>query len=125
MHRFILPLLLLSACARTPAQQAAREAERQKLARCGAIEVYPMGVTPPRPYRVVGPVQVTSERNPSSRDRALRSQACGVGADAIIDVRESSTVSAQYVPGSLASPDDTMEATGTAIVYTDVPPPAP
>jgi hypothetical protein len=122
MGRILLFALCIAGCARTPAEQAARDAERQKRAHCGALEVYPMGVTPPRPYRVLGPVQVSANRNPSSRDRALRDSACGLGADAVMDVSEQVGLgTAQGATGGLmAAADESITATGTAIAFTDV-----
>src|SRR3954454_13948102 len=85
MKRLIFASLLLVGCAHTTPEEQAR------LARCARVEVYPMGVTPPRPYRVLGPVNSTDD-NPAGRSRALRDQACAMGGDAVMDVTEQQTV---------------------------------
>lgn len=118
-------VLALAACAGTSQDPAARDADRQRLVRCGAIEVYPSGLQPTRPYRVLGPVQVASERIVSSRDRALRDRACALGADAIIDVAEEPRSHQPQVPTSGALISDELVASGTAVAFTDVSAPAP
>lgn len=124
LRLFAIALVLapLGGCAhQTPAERAAEAAERQ---RCGSLEIYPSGVTPPRPYRVLGPVSADYDGIPSHRDQMLRERACGLGADAVMDVRESNPLAeTQSIGGAQASAQS--EADGTAIRFTDTTPPTP
>ena len=116
---------LLVACT-TPAERAERA---QMLAHCQSIVVFPSPIRPDRPFRMLGSVQVQTERASSSTYRQLREQACSLGADAVMDVKEMSFGVADNivaVPGSYGSnPQATY--TGMAVRYTDTvtPPPAP
>jgi len=92
-------------------------------ARCGAVELYPFGITPPKRYRIVGPVAVESDGIPTHSDRALQERACEIGADGVIDIREE-----QPPPGD---PSLAQHATvsGTAVAFIVdapvAPPPTP
>ncbi|HEY7954183.1 MAG TPA: hypothetical protein VII38_02785 [Polyangia bacterium] len=111
----------LAGCAhQSPEARAAEQARRQK---CGAIEIYPNGVTPPRPFRVLGPVSADYDGIPSHRDQTLRDRACELGADAVMDVRESNPLASQSIGGNEAAAQS--EADGTAIAFTDTAAPAP
>jgi len=86
--------------------------------RCGLIEVFPAGVGPSRPYRVLGPVS-TDDNNP---EQALRESACRLGADAIVDFRREVGVSqAQSVGGTSSAIESRVPSSGTAVAYTDGP----
>src|SRR2546426_867718 len=100
----VVGLLELSGCAHQDPQ--ARADEQRRLQRCASIEVYPLGVTPPRPYRILGPVSGSSDGIPAHRDRTLQERACALGADAVMDVSERALL-------------DNVEAGGTAVAYTD------
>ena len=85
MKYLLVGLFLVGGCAhQTPEQRAA---EQQRRERCARVEIYPMGVNPPRQYRVLGPVAAYDDPNPSLRERKLQQQACDIGADAVVDVK--------------------------------------
>jgi len=106
--------LVLIGCATTEAQRAAREQERARMERCARVELYPSGVTPQRPFRVLGPVAANDD-NPASRSRSLQEQACRIGADAVIDVVDE-TPTVQPLAGSSFQGGS---SGGTAVAYTD------
>jgi hypothetical protein len=81
-------VLLLAGCAHTPDALQAREAERARRARCATVELYQFGITPPRRYRILGPVSVESDGIPAHSDRALQDRACEIGGDGVVDIRE-------------------------------------
>jgi hypothetical protein len=84
--RLLLVAALAAGCAHSTPEQ--REAEAQRERKCASIEIYPPGVTPPRHYKVLGPVGVETDNIAAHRDSALRDRACQLGADAVIDVQE-------------------------------------
>ena len=107
MKFVFLGLLLVGGCAhQTPEQRAA---ERERRDRCARVELYPMGVTPPRPYRVLGPVSAWNEANQARREQVLQEDACALGADAVIDVKVETT--------------QENASAGTAVAYIADPPP--
>jgi hypothetical protein len=112
----LLGLFELSGCAHQDPQ--ARAAEQRRLQRCASIEVYPLGVTPPRPYRILGPVSVSSDGIPAHRDRTLQDRACALGADAVMDVSERALLDSAEVGGN-SQAGANVEAGGTAVAYTD------
>jgi hypothetical protein len=115
MKWLLLGCLCGAACASTtPAQ---REAERARLERCAQVELYPMGVSPPRPYRVLGPVSVTD--GTTGRRRDLQNQACALGADAVIDVVEQTALAEGSVAPNAYGRQPTLTTGGTAIAFTD------
>jgi len=102
------------------ATQGAGMAKDQPLdrRRCSMVEVFPAGLRPSRPYRVLGPVS-TDENN---AEQALRESACRIGADAVIDfARETGISQSQSVGGSSAAIEARVPSSGTAIAYTDLP----
>ena len=74
--------------------------------RCNTIELYQTGLSPSRPYRVLGPVSGDDER-------ALREQACQIGGQAIIDLRRE----APPIATTTGEPRGTVS--GTAVMFTD------
>jgi hypothetical protein len=85
MKYLLVGLFLVGGCAhQTPEQRAAEQQRREK---CARVEIYPAGITPPRPFRVLGPVAAYDDANPTLRERKLQQQACDIGADAVIDVK--------------------------------------
>jgi len=110
MKWLILGIVLVGGCAHQTPEQ--REAERQKRERCARVEIYPMGVTPPRAYRVLGPVSTWNEVNPALRERKLQQQACDLGADAVIDVKTELRI--DETAGGASGNEDTA---GTAVAY--------
>ncbi len=111
----VLGILCAAACATSPEQ---RSAEREHAQRCARIEMYPLGVTPSRPFRVLGPLSVSSDGNPSRRDRSLQDRACQLDADAVIDVHDESA--AQGVQLSTQSAQtDSVTSSGTAVAYVE------
>jgi hypothetical protein len=118
-NRLLLVCWLAGCATATP---AAREAERAQLQRCAAIEIYPFGVSPPRPYRVLGPLEVSTDGNPAHRDHRLQERACQLGADAVIDVRDESPAGVQPMHSS-GGGEERMSASGTAVAFTDGAPP--
>jgi hypothetical protein len=79
----------IAGCSHSPEAIRARQQERARIARCYSIEVYEFGMQPPRRYRVLGVIGVDGQDNPALRTRELQQRACQLGADAIMDVRES------------------------------------
>jgi hypothetical protein len=74
--------------ARAERRMAAHEA-RMAQADCQArLEVYPPGMRPQRPYRVLGPVDGTWGFTIEARFQRMRKKACELGAQAIIDADE-------------------------------------
>ena len=112
VKRALLVLVAASCAHQTPEQRAAEAAHEQ---RCAAIEIYPPGMSPARPYQVLGPVGANTEVI-SMRDRALRDSACALGADAVIDVHEQS---AQSQDPYAASANRSVEVSGTAVSWSD------
>jgi hypothetical protein len=108
--------LLVGGCAHTTPEQA--QAERAQAERCARVEIYPMGVTPPRPYRVIGPVS-SEQNNAASRNRDLQDKACAIGADAIVDVTEQHPVPENGLGTAPATRDGATTAGGLAIAFTD------
>ena len=109
--------LLASSCAHQ--DPAARAAEQARLQRCASIEIFPLGVRPPRPYRILGPLAVTFDGISSHRDRTLQNRACDLGADAVMDVSERTPLT---VDRHFATPEMVelaVELSGTAVAYTD------
>lgn len=90
--------------------QAIAEAEAQR-ERCANIEVFPVGQAPPRPFRVIGPVSADWSFSTEARQRTLRSEACALGADAVVSARE--------FPHRRADGESWTSATGSAVVYTE------
>ena len=84
--------------------------EHRDLARCNTIELYQSGLSPSRPYRVLGPVSGDDER-------AVRDQACQIGGQAIIDLRRE----AAAVPNAVGSGEQRGSYSGTAVIFTDSP----
>ncbi|HZS37018.1 MAG TPA: hypothetical protein VFF06_09330 [Polyangia bacterium] len=113
-------MVLAGGCARTPEALRAREAERARRARCYTVELYQFGLTPPRRYRVLGPVAVDADPIAARRDRALQEQACALGADAVVDIREDAA------PLGGATEVQLQTVSGTAVAFVvDEPTPAP
>jgi hypothetical protein len=83
--------------------------ERRDQARCQTIELYQTGLSPSRPYRVLGPVSGDDER-------AVREQACQIGGQAIIDLRRETPSVSATVGG-----EQHATVSGSAIVFTDNP----
>jgi hypothetical protein len=107
MKYLLVGLFLVGGCAhQTPEQRAAEQQRREK---CARVEIYPMGVTPPRPYRALGPVASYDGADPALRERKLQQQACDIGADAVIDVKP-----------EMGDRDGT---TGMAVAYVEETPP--
>jgi hypothetical protein len=117
---------LLLAAAPGCAPRAARpdgDPAKDERARCSALEVYPLGVRPSRPYRSLGVVQATRFRTSVERDDALRQEACTLGADAVIDVEERGG-SATAFGASGEAPGSDAVASGTAVKFLAEAPPA-
>jgi hypothetical protein len=106
-------LALSAGCATTAAE---RQAEQVRQQRCAAIEIYPTGVVPSRPYRILGPVTVPTGGGPVRRDSSLRARACEIDADAVIDVRDEVPLQAQGEPYGAAR-EEQGSASGTAIAF--------
>lgn len=113
MKRALLVLVAAGCAHQTPEQ---REAELARERRCAAVEIYPPGMSPARPYRVLGPVGVSTDNLSAHRDRALRDSACALGADAVIDIHEDATA-AQNPYASSAN--QSVEVSGTAVSWSD------
>jgi hypothetical protein len=120
MKYLTLAMLFTCACATSPEQ---RQAERALLQRCATIELYPEGVQPQRAYRVIGPVSVSSDGNPSHRDRTLQDQACAINADAVIDVRDEHAAPSETPHGWDPLQDASVTSSGTAVAFVVEPPP--
>ena len=73
---------------------------------------------------MLGPVSADYDGIPSHRDQTLRDRACELGADAVMDVRESNPLATTQSVGASAATAQS-EADGTAIVFTDAVAPAP
>jgi hypothetical protein len=112
----LVGLLEVSGCAHQDPE--ARAAEQRRQQRCASIEVYPLGVAPPRPYRILGPVSVSSDGIPAHRDRTLQDRACALGADAIMDVSEHALLDNSEAGANMQA-GGSIEAAGTAVAYTD------
>ena len=111
-------VLLAGGCARTPEALRAREAERARRARCYTVELYQFGLTPPRRYRILGPIAGDADPIVARRDRALQEQACALGADAVVDIREDTTQTGG------ATEVQPQAVSGTAVAFiADEPPP--
>lgn len=101
-------------------------------ARCGdlavlaAIDVYPMGLNPRRPFEAVGTVETGLEGSAMQRVASLQAQACALGANAVIGWSEEGLgrgLAAAFQDGAtiLSVPDGRpVTASGIAVVYTDV-----
>ena len=124
MRRRILPLILV-ACT-TPEQRAQ---QALMYARCQSMEVFPDGARPDRPYHVVGAVQAQIEQITAIPFQVLKAQACAFGADAVIDVRELSSLGANTLeearPGILLLNRAPRLFTGVAIRYDETQPTQP
>jgi hypothetical protein len=117
MKSLVVPVvtLTLAACASSPEARRAEEAQR---IRCASIDIFPMGVSPGRPYRVLGPLSV--DGGARSGEQALRDRACSIGADAVVDYRREAPIGTPS-PGQFGdAPADHTLLTGTAVAYTDV-----
>jgi hypothetical protein len=113
MSRYLWALLLVGVgCAHTSPEE--RMAEQQRLARCAAIELYPPGLQPPRPYRIIGPLTVMAASHSAARDANLRDRACSLDADAVIDIRDEFNVHTNELP---YHNETDVTSTGTAIAY--------
>jgi len=111
----------LAGCASSP---EARRAEEARRIRCASIDIFPFGLAPPRPYRVLGPLSV--DAGARAGDQALRDRACSIGADAVVDYRrEAPSAASSFVPpttGTSLEPNaDHLLLSGTAVAYTDGP----
>lgn len=83
--------------------------------RCVSVEVFPNGMTPGRPYRVLGSVQTpVGDMQTTAAEQMLVREACRLGADAIIvdprDMMPFDNGNRSYL-------------VATAVVYTDTTPP--
>jgi hypothetical protein len=111
--------LALIGCAHVTPEEA--KAERDRAMRCARVEVYPMGITPPRPYRVLGLVSSTRESS-TSRTHDLQEKACAIGADAVVDMTEQQVVQDPTAAGTTGSTTGSgATAGGTAVAFTDSP----
>jgi hypothetical protein len=138
----VVVLLLVAAtasgCGASAQTLAARDAKRQrKLAveQCAAtLEVYPPGMRPTRPFRVLGPVEGEWGFTAGSRFERMRKNACELGAQAIIDASEhyqevAGTRTTTLGQDALGRPVAVVEeprssvrrTTALAIAYTDTP----
>ncbi|MBS2018619.1 MAG: hypothetical protein JST00_37480 [Deltaproteobacteria bacterium] len=81
--------------ARAEAAQRRTEIRQAKLraAQCeSSIEIYPPGMRPNRPFRVLGPVDGTWGFTVESRFQRMRRKACEMGATALLDAEERNDV---------------------------------
>ncbi len=113
----------------------ARHREKMAVGECQArLEVYPPGMRPQRPFRVLGPVDGAWGFTVEARFERMRRKACELGAQAIIDADEhyevvagTTTTSVRY--DELGRPVTVTEephstvrrTTALAIVYTTEP----
>jgi hypothetical protein len=84
MRGAILAAFCLVGCAHT--QQ--RDAEIAAAKKCAAIQIFPAGMSPNLPYRVIGPVSVAHDDIQAHREQALQESACQLEADAVIEVND-------------------------------------
>jgi hypothetical protein len=117
MKSLVVVALAVAGCAASPEVRRAEEARR---IRCASIEIFPMSIAPPRPYRVLGPVVV----DVNSRDDGLRNRACQLDADAIVDYRREVpdiTPAVMTANAYYHAENERALLSGVAVVYTDKP----
>ena len=127
----VVALAAPAGCSHSPEAMRARQIESARVARCYSITVYEFGLQPPRRYRVLGPIGIDREDNPALRIRELQQRACELGADAVVDVRETEPLDAvdKNVPVYLGSGPSgayrSVTAMAVAWLDPDPSPPAP
>jgi hypothetical protein len=133
----VLGLVFVTGCAATPEEIAAHDAKYALKAQreyCQqSIEVFPPGMQPQRPFRVLGPVEAHWNLTAEGRFKTMRRKACDMGAHAIMDAADNTV----YHPGATTTYVDAWGrpvvvaqqpggarryASAMAIVYIDLPP---
>jgi hypothetical protein len=115
MKSLLLCLALVGCAHQQPQSQ-------QQPTRCtGAVEVFPNGMTPRRPYRVIGPLQTrVIDNQTTAAEQVLVRDACQMGADAIIVDPQDLFAQANSDPGALGGRlQNTSYLAATAVAYTD------
>jgi len=137
MTRCIAPVTLVvlalltagsAGCSGGPGPRSAADADRcDDPSVLAAMDVYPTGSAPARPFRTVGAVEARFDVSASGRIRTLRTRACEHGADAVIGWSELGVgggMSSGFVQGNaiwMSGGGGQVVASGIAIVYTDRP----
>jgi hypothetical protein len=119
MKRVVAAAVLVAAASGCASSPEARRAEEAQRIRCASIEIFPSGISPGRPYRVLGPISVDASTR--AGDQGLRDRACGLGADAVVDYRREVPSITAAAPGSTYGDPagDRVVLSGTAIAFTD------
>lgn len=128
-HVYLILSLALCGCA---SDRGSRQALLADSDRCRTIGLLVAGVDPGRPYRIIGALRATGDGAPSDRLRALQDQACKLGAEAVIEVREELRPNGNGFGTAggdkvwTGEDGGSLSTIGTGVVFTDGrPPPAP
>lgn len=126
---------LFAACGGSHYRAGAPEIDCTEPAIYSQIEVYPPGMAPQRPYRVIGAVEANWDVSSGGRLRTLQVHACEMGAHAVVAAQEetyytgphSGVVNVQGNWGQVTWTSGTPHTRGSAlaVVYTDVAPVGP
>jgi hypothetical protein len=95
--------------------------KRQRIAACGTLEVYPAGVQPQRPFRVIGPVDAKFDITSDGAFRTLQKKACAMNADGVVGMTAVGHVTSGPAYGQVVmNPGGSSIQTGQATLYTNV-----